>query len=202
MGRAAPNTVREMRRGQILDAARTLVATAGLDALTIGRLEGVLSFSRGVITYHFKNKDEIVRAVLDEAVAEIDAAVDDVAASAELGPARVAAVVRGMTEGFLARDEARQVLVAFWSRMANDEVAKEKNAALFAGWRKRSARLIRAGQRAGTINDDVDANAMAAHLVGIVIGVVTQVSFQGRGLKAGAVLDEAIAALDLRLRPR
>src|ERR1700722_2409301 len=73
--RRLPDSVRDLRRGQILTAARRLVAEHGLEALTIGALEDRLAFTRGVITYHFANKDEIVRAVFASAIDEIDASV-------------------------------------------------------------------------------------------------------------------------------
>ena len=64
MAVSAPETVRDLRRAQIIAAARAIVCRDGLDALTIGALEQKLAFTRGVITYHFAGKDDIVRALL------------------------------------------------------------------------------------------------------------------------------------------
>src|SRR5262249_13114211 len=72
----APETLRELRRGQIVAVAQKIVADEGLEALTIGSLEARLAFSRGVITYHFQNKDDIVHAVLESAIEEINAGID------------------------------------------------------------------------------------------------------------------------------
>src|SRR5205814_9753674 len=57
---SASDSLRDLRRAQIVAAAREIVAGDGLESLTIGALEKRLGFSRGVITYHFRDKDEIV----------------------------------------------------------------------------------------------------------------------------------------------
>ena len=65
-------TVRDLRRQQVVAAARAIVAQQGLEALTFAALERELGYTRGVITWHFRNKDEIVAAVLHDAVEDID----------------------------------------------------------------------------------------------------------------------------------
>jgi AcrR family transcriptional regulator len=195
-----PQSVRDLRRQQILQAASTLVAGRGLDALTIGALEAELMFSRGVITYHFRNKDEIVYAVLEGAVAEIDAAVDAAARAAPDRFAAVEAVIRGMAAGFLEREEAGLILLAFWSRVRVDKRAADINARLYDGYRKHTARLIRKGQREGIFCAAVDAKALAGHIVGTVIGVVTQAVFAEAAFDPKAVLNEAVASVLARLR--
>src|SRR5437773_5389573 len=102
----SPETVRDFRRAQVIAAARSLVAEEGLEALTIGALEERLAFSRGVITYHFRNKDEIVEAVLAHAVAEIEEALRAELRASESPEERVGAVLRSMVRGFLAHPEA------------------------------------------------------------------------------------------------
>lgn len=196
---AAPSTVRDLRRGQILAAARQLVAEEGLHALTIAALEGRLAFSRGVITYHFKNKDEIVHAVLESAVAEIDRAVDDAVRAAPPGAARVEAAVRGMVHGFLGHDEASQILLAFWSRIRSDPRAEKTNADLYARYRAMAAKLLRTGVKRGDFPADVDATALAGHMVGTVIGVVTQTLFAPGEFPSERVLDEAARTFAARL---
>src|SRR5688572_18339107 len=132
MPEPAPRTVRDLRRGQIIAAARAVVAEGGLEALTIAALEERLGFTRGVITYHFRDKDEIVDAVLASAVAEIDAAtLAEVGASQDF-EAKVEAVIRTKVRGFLERVEATRILVAFWGRIHQDPRARNANAQLYA----------------------------------------------------------------------
>ncbi|PKN57436.1 MAG: hypothetical protein CVU56_10570 [Deltaproteobacteria bacterium HGW-Deltaproteobacteria-14] len=188
-------TVRDLRRAQIIRAARRVVAERGVGALTFGTLEKELAFTRGVITYHFANKDEIVEALLDDAIAEIDAATL-ISVSAEATAAdKLAAAVTGMVRGFLAQREAARVLLSFWGRLPDDPAAAAKNAALYARWREQSAILVRHGQATGELRHDCDVEAVAAHMVGTVIGVVTQAFFDPGAVDPEAVAREATGGL-------
>jgi TetR/AcrR family transcriptional regulator, transcriptional repressor of bet genes len=190
---------RDLRRGQIIAAARRLVADGGHGALTINALERELGFTRGVINYHFDNKDEIVLALLDDAIAEIDQATAlSVQAEAHAGD-KLRAALRGMVRGFLAIEEAGRVLLSFWSRLKEDPRAAAKNAALYRRWREASSELVRRGQAAGELGP-CDADAVGALLVGIVIGVVTQAWFEPGATDPEAVIDEAADALITRLK--
>ena len=185
-----PATVRDLRRSQIIHAARQLVATEGLEKLTIGELERRLAFTRGVITYHFKSKDEIVDELLESAIREIDAATQS-ASRKSRGPAeRVRAVLQETLRGFLEHTEAARILMAFWGRIPSDARARRTNARLYAAYRRQARRLFESGRGAGAFAD-VDADAAAVLLVGVVIGIACQVYFQPGAIDPDAALELA-----------
>src|SRR5690606_6870808 len=121
----------------------------GPAALTFAALEQRLEFTRGVITYHFKDRGEIVDAVLQSALDEIDAATEGSVAGRLTSPDKVATAIRATIHGFLDHPEAARVLLAFWAQIPSDPRAAEVNARLYAAWRAQAARLIRRGQRDG-----------------------------------------------------
>lgn len=193
-------TVRDLRRGQIVAAARKLVADQGLEALTIGALEERLSFTRGVITYHFASKDEIVRAVFASAVDEIDAAVrQEVLAGATVAE-KVRAVLHGNVRGFVDNDVAGRVLLSFWGRLSSDPVTRRLNAELYGKYRSQAAKLLRKARSAGAIAK-VDPDVMASLLVGLVIGIATQHYFEPGAVDVEAAVDEAARTVVARLTP-
>jgi len=196
-----PETLRDLRRGQIVRAARALVAERGVPALTFAALEQRLTFTRGVVTHHFKNKDELVEAVLDDAIAEIDVATDLAVAAAAAREDKLAAALSGMVQGFLTRREAALVLLSFWGRLNEEPRLAEKNAALYARWRGHAAAFFREGQARGAVRGDVDPEVVAVHLVGAVIGVVTQHYFAPGAVDVAAATALAAAALAPYLRP-
>ncbi len=169
--------LRDQRRGEIVDAARAIVVRDGLEALTFGALERELGYTRGVVTWHFRNKDEVVRAVLDQAVAEIDAAALAAIRAESTFPERARAVVREMVRGWLGGTGAGQVIVSFWGRLSADADAAEVNAALYRRYRGYAADLVRLGQARGEFAPDVDAEAMGAVLVALVLGIALQAMF-------------------------
>ncbi|PIE17144.1 MAG: hypothetical protein CSA66_06610 [Proteobacteria bacterium] len=193
-------SVRDLRRAQILDEARRLVSEGGLQALTFAALEARLSFTRGVITYHFDNKAEIVDAVLDSAVEEIDRANARAVMAAGAIEDKLRAVIAHTVGGFIEHVEAGRILLNFWARLPRDQHAARINARLYRRYREHSVALLRAGQRLGRFRADVDVEALAAHMVGTVIGIVTQSYFEPGAIDPDAAVAEAVATLLARLR--
>lgn len=176
---------RAQRRGEIVAVARALLVEGGLEGLTIGRLEKRLPYTRGVITHHFANRDDIVDAVLASAVAEIDRATAEQALPGMSREACIRAVLRTKVHGFLDHPEAAQILLAFATRPPGDARAVEVEAQLFARYRAESAGLFRHRD---------DAEAFAALLVGTVIGLVVQVRLGG-AVAVDTAIDRAADAL-------
>ncbi len=194
-----PDSVRDLRRGQIVTAARRLVAEHGLEALTIGALEDRLSFTRGVITYHFANKDEIVRAVFASAIEEIDAAVRREVEGGSTVEDKVRAVLRGNVRGFVDSEVAGRVLLSFWGRLSGDAQVRKLNAELYAKYRRRAAKLLRAARAQGHIAP-VDPTVMGALLVALVLGIATQHYFEPGSIDVDAAIEEATRTVMARLR--
>jgi AcrR family transcriptional regulator len=197
----APQNLRDLRRGQIVAAARALVAQGGLEALSFSALEERLDFTRGVITYHFADKDEIVAALLQSAVGEIDGATSaEVEASASLED-KIRAVLRTKVHGFLDHPEAAEILLAFWTQLSRQGPVRQLTAQLFGGYRAQSARLVRAARKRNP-RCQADPDAMAAVLVGTVIGLVIQSRFEPEAIRVDAAIEEAAQAFAGRLAGR
>lgn len=191
-----PELLRERRRAEILSAARALVAQEGLEALTIAALEERLSFTRGVITYHFRDKREIEEALLAAALRDVDEAIEAAVRSRPDPGSAAEAVLAAVTRAFIERPAASRVLLSFWSRLHAEGRLRRRNAALYEGYRARLARRLRsAGVPAGA------ARPLAGALVGQVLGIVLQHVFDPAGFDAEAALREAGRTLRARLSP-
>lgn len=175
---ATAHTVRDLRRTQIMTQARAIVAKEGLEALTFGALEKRLHFTRGVITYHFSNKDEIIEAVLCSAVNEINERTREAAMAGGTLAEKIHAVISTTTIGFLENIEATRIIVSFWGRIQSDPSARRRNAELYDGFREKTRSILAQGIVSGELDPDIDTDAVAAAIVGIVIGIVTQTHFQ------------------------
>ncbi len=194
-------SVRDLRRHQIVSAARALVAEGGLEALTIGGLERRLEFTRGVISYHFRDKDEIVAAVLESAVSEMDAATFAEAAAQASFEDRIRSVFRSKVMGFLTHREAQRVLLSLWTRTDADERAAALHARLFGGWRAQAVSLFRKAMTTGECRSDLSPERLAGILVGNVVGVVVQTICEKDALNVADLIDEAAEQTLARCRP-
>jgi AcrR family transcriptional regulator len=196
-------TVRDFRRAQIVAAARKLVAEQGLEALTFGALEERLSFTRGVITYHFASKDEIVRAVYASAIEEIDAAVLAEVAAGRTLEDKLRAVLHANVRGFVDRAEAGRIILSFWGRLTADPEVRRLNAELYAGYRTRTAKLLRKAREAGELEgiEPADPTTMGTLMVSLVIGIATQHYFEPGAIDVDAAIEEATRTILARLTP-
>ena len=190
-------TLRDLRREEILDTAGELVASGGLGALTISALEKRLSFSRGVITYHFKNKEEIVRTLFKNAIQTIDAhALGEVESAPDLEQ-RIRRASRAIVHGFVDNPVAANILMSFWGSLNADAETAQLNADLYRKYRA-SARHIAASEEVPT---GIDLDAFAAVFVGVVIGIACQALFDANAIDVDAATDHAARALTALLRP-
>nr|NJM02009.1 TetR/AcrR family transcriptional regulator [Desulfobacula sp.] len=60
---------KQLRRSQILDAARELLFSSGIDSVSISAISGKAELGVGTIYFYFKNKDEIFAALQEEGLA-------------------------------------------------------------------------------------------------------------------------------------
>jgi|MDTC01.1.fsa_nt_gb AcrR family transcriptional regulator len=183
-------TVRDLRRGQILRVAKSLVAEKGLTALTFAALEKRLHFSRGVITYHFRNKEELVDALLESAIEEIDGAIFNAVAAQGSIEEKFKAVMRTTVTGFLAHREAALILFSFWGQISSNDHLAKLNARLYQNYRMHSETLLKAGVEKGRFQTS-KYKEIAALMVGIIIGIVTQVYFEPEAIDPEATIEEA-----------
>lgn len=63
-GQKSRSFIEEARRTQIVDAASAAVAELGYARTSLARIAEKAGISKGVITYHFSSKDEILRLVV------------------------------------------------------------------------------------------------------------------------------------------
>ena len=96
MAASAPVNRAERRRlrtrAALLAAAREVFASQGVGAVTIQDITEAADVAKGSFYNHFDSKDAIVRAVVEEILAELGAALDVLSGPLRADPARVIAV--------------------------------------------------------------------------------------------------------------
>ncbi|MEZ5382334.1 MAG: TetR/AcrR family transcriptional regulator [Microthrixaceae bacterium] len=104
-----------LQRSAIVDAACELVATAGLEALTLRRLADVFSVSAPALYAHFVNKHELLRAVAEREFDGLIARYEQINAEVDRGDplARVRAQCRNYVRHSLDNPELFKVMFLF-----------------------------------------------------------------------------------------
>jgi AcrR family transcriptional regulator len=90
---ARSDKVRKASRTRLLAAARKLFARQGYESTTMQQIVREADTSIGNAYFYFKNKEELLKTLLDEALRATWVRIDPVVASVEQGPARIAVAV-------------------------------------------------------------------------------------------------------------
>lgn len=162
-----------VRRRQIVMAVRQLIAAEGVGAVTIARIASVMGTSRGVVNYHFKNKDEILRAALRSAAKDASAATDQIVAESRDLDSITALVVGLASSG----SDWWQVYIAFLAEATHDDLTK--------GMLQESDRTFRTNL-ARTLGDEPRAAVVLAVMKGLALQRVVDEAFDTDGALAAA----------------
>ncbi len=149
------------RRAQIVAAAIDTIAEVGYARASLGRIAAKIGISRGLISYHFAGKDELMNEVISEVVARARAYMEPRIFAESTGPARVRAYI----ESNLAfMREHRNYLIAV-VEILRHRVATEGPRRVRSPNTPVAARplvdLLARAQAAGELREDFDPRTMA-----------------------------------------
>ena len=105
MARRAPVEGNGSTRERVLAAALAEFGTKGFDATSLDQLAAELGVRKQTILYYFPTKAELLDAVVDQAAADLAAALEAAVARADPGFGRVEAIVRSVFRLALRRPE-------------------------------------------------------------------------------------------------
>jgi AcrR family transcriptional regulator len=130
---------RQNARTPILEAAVTLVATAGVDALTFDRLSEATGISKGGILYHFPSKRDLLVSLVAESAVQFEELWDYYAARDEVVAGRQA---RAYLDTYVAVSRASKVTnlnVALLAAAASDPTVMQPYVEAYERWQERLA---------------------------------------------------------------
>lgn len=159
IGERQQTFIETARRAQIASAALATIAEVGYDGASFAQIAGRLGISRGLISYHFDGKNDLVRQVIHEASEEAKAFIRPRVLAESDGPA----MLRAYIESNLAfmRDHRNNVIAMI-------EIARSaKGRTIFQGDSDvlnavgALAQLLSGCQAAGQLRADFNSYAMA-----------------------------------------
>jgi TetR/AcrR family transcriptional regulator, transcriptional repressor for nem operon len=172
----APSSIRQATKDETRDALITAGALEfgekGIDAPSLDAICARAGFTRGAFYVHFKDKDELLVAVVDRVLRSVQDAIipsDDAPMDLEETVARYLSAVAAQSPGIggTAAWRFRHTLDA----CARLPRLRERYLALQQQAMDRVARAARAGQRAGRVRSDVPAEALAEILIVLTLGI-------------------------------
>lgn len=166
--------IAEIRRRQIVDAAIRVMARKGWNETSIDEITREAGVSRGLVSYHFKDKAELLSGVLARCQEASNASI---ARSVEVSSDPVEQLRSAVRTALqLTREDPAiyEIFLHFVASGRSDPYLAEQIRELYRGFRKVTAAAIRNGQATGDFRCDVDPAAAAARHIGSLTGFAIQ----------------------------
>lgn len=171
---------------QLLDAAKALIREQGCESITMKDMMERSGLSKGAIFHYVNSKDEIFAWVLQEKLEETNRRfqqeIDERGKTFEGPMSQIASSFSSLEDQ---EDITNKVLVYLLGKEREPAVA-EVLQNFYGRSLAYSQRWIEAGQEAGVIRDDVDAEGTAELFVLISLGLRVRSSLPDIGAKFGA----------------
>lgn len=188
--------IRTARRGQLVGCAIEVIADAGLANASTVRIAARAGVSRGVVAYHFRDKDDLVDAVVEEVYRVGQRELGPRVAAAATPRAALLEFVGGSVEFYAAFPHHMAALVEIFA-------AARRDAGRARAARPRHVReltdlvaILRAGQDAGLFRD-FDPEVTAGLIRSMLDSAVAAVAATGQ---VEPLRTELVAAADALTR--
>lgn len=185
--------IEEARRKQLVEVAIETIANEGFINTTLADIARRADISKGVISYHFENKDElideVIRALLRASYEYIHARVNAITT----GPAdKIRAYIRASFE-YMSLHRAHAVAqVDLWGSFVSAEAKHDFNHTAYDPCRRYLNDILNAGQACGEIRSLPTLN-LAALIQGLIDGLMMQWVFAPQAIDLNACTEQAIA---------
>ncbi|MCK6564827.1 MAG: TetR family transcriptional regulator C-terminal domain-containing protein [Dehalococcoidia bacterium] len=163
-----------IRRRQIIDATISVMARKGWNDTSIDEITREAGVSRGLVSYHFRDKSELLSGVLARCQEAFDEAVGNGVAQGHDVLERLRIIIRLAVDRVKSDPVNYEVFLHFSASARSDPELGEQIRKLWAGYRAATASAIRYGQLKGLIRTDIDPDAAAAMEISTLIGLALQ----------------------------
>jgi TetR/AcrR family transcriptional repressor of bet genes len=184
----------DARRAEIVEALRVVMARKGYDGASIGDIAMQAKLTPGLVHYHFKNKLEVLLALLDHLGRAHEAQLSAALAAAEKSTAhQVAAFV----DFHLSVRQADPETLACWVTLSGEALRDEKVRRRYRGIVARWVECL-----VSIVGDTAAACAVVSAIQGYFVLAAVDKTLIPRGTAAGSVRRMAEGLLGLRLPKR
>jgi AcrR family transcriptional regulator len=190
-GQERPSFIEEARRKQIVDTAIDTIASKGLAGASLAEIAREAGISKGVISYHFEGKGELVDEILSRLLREpaefIKRAVD--AAGRPLDKLR--AYVAANFEFMKSHRNHYVALVGLWESKSASQQSNRFKADAYEPSRRYLTRILDEGSRSGELRA-LPHETLASVIQAAIDGVMLQWVFDEAAVDLDACREEIL----------
>lgn len=166
------------RQIQIIEAALEIIATIGIQNLTIKTLAAKIDVTEGALYRHFSSKNEILGGIADLFKTSSTETLDRIVQSQLTGGEKIKAFLLDRSQQFVQNPTLVQVMFSEEMFKDNDELKKKVHETMQAH-RKLLNEAILEGQKTGQIRKDVSPQHLFTVIMGAFRLMVTRWKLSG-----------------------
>jgi TetR/AcrR family transcriptional repressor of bet genes len=172
------------RRRSLIDAAIAVMAREGILGITMSDIAQEAGCSYGVVSFHFKSKDNLLLSALEFLVEEYDQVLQKALAGAAPSPAaRLLAMLDADFDPRIANAKRVAVWTAFWAEAPRKAGYRERCAELKERYRTISETLV--GELVASAGAEFDGKSIALGLDAMIDGFWISNQLLGSGNAQG-----------------
>jgi TetR/AcrR family fatty acid metabolism transcriptional regulator len=184
--------LKNLRETQITRAAYEIIARNGYENITVQDIADHAGFSKGIVYYYFKSKDDLMVGLFDSIIAVIDKRFAEVRRENPDPREQLKSVIRISLDIVHEHMEFYRVIMVFWTQIGHKEFMKEINARLFRHWRREIEKILELGTAQGAFTPALPTRTIASSIIAQVLGVSLQYIFDPDAFDFAEMTDTVI----------
>ncbi len=172
--------LKSRRETQITRAAYEIIAKNGYENITVQDIADHAGFSKGIVYYYFKSKDDMMVSLFDSIIAVIDKRFAEVRKESSGPEEQLRNVIEISLDIVHEHMEFYRVIMVFWTQINHKEFIKEINAKLFSHWRREIEKILEMGISRGVFKADLVLQSTSSFVIAAVLGASLQHIFDSR----------------------
>jgi AcrR family transcriptional regulator len=165
--------IEEHRRRQLIDTAIEVIANQGLAMASLAVIAEKAGVSKGVISYYFKSKDELVEEIMAALMSEMKEYIRDRVQGREPGRDRLRAYAGAFFEFTKSHAQKYKAFTQLWTTISVSEKNNPFGSASYEQCRSALGRILSEGRPRGEAASD-DIKVSSAVIQGMIDGVIIQ----------------------------
>lgn len=199
-GQGRPSFIEEARRRQIVDTAIRTIADRGYSQTSLAEIARQAGISKGVISYHFEGKDELVEEILARLLREPAQYIKERVESGGGAMAQVLAYIRANFDFMKTHRNYYVALVDLWGTRAAPRGRNRFDAEAYEPSRHYLGRILESGTEQGEFRK-VRTGVMASLIQAAIDGVMLQWVLNDRAVDLDAFRHEIEEMIRHHLEP-
>jgi AcrR family transcriptional regulator len=200
-GKAKLSFIEEARRKQIVDTAIVIIATRSDSQASLSEIAREAGCSKGVISYHFEGKEELVEEILSRLLREPAEFIKHRVDAEKTALDKVGAYVEANFEYMQTHRNQYVALVDLWGSRGWSEGRNRFDADAYGPSRSYLSRILELGEESGELRE-IPGSTMASVIQAAIDGVMLQWVFDQEALDLHKCKSEILEMISAHVASR